>query len=199
MLFLALTTWFYDPSERPATWRIFFRGVLIGIPALLVWKLLSFAYNPAWGSFLLVLSFGLKYWLLPYALALGAWCIFYGWSKLDKACIKALTSFLCGFMSLFAIAFTMELWGNSFGAWLIALPLLTFCGIFIMPFAIRELACDYMPSGIRWILAILAIILVSASALALFFLRLEWLAILVTTMSCAGSALFVITKYKNGI
>jgi len=199
LLFLAITTRFYDLSERPAIWRIFFRGVLMAIPAVLVWKLFSFLYSPAWGSLLLGLSFGLKFWLLPYILAVGSWCILYGWSKLDQGCIKPLSSFFAGFMSLFTIVFTFELWGSRFGAWLIALPLLSFCSTFITPFALKELGCDYMPSGIRWILAILGIILAAAFTLALYFLRLEWLAILMTIGFCSACSLFVIKKHTGGL
>lgn len=199
LLFLAILSWFFSTAERPAAWRIFFRGALMAIPAALVWKLLSFTYNPAWGSFLLALTFCLKFWLIPYALAIGSWCILYGWSKLDQGCMKPLSSFFAGFMSVFAIVFTFGLWKNSYGAWLLALPLLSICTTFIIPFAIKELACDYMPSGIRWILAILGVMAAASITLAMFFLRLEWLAIVCTALFCGGCSLFVIERYKRGL
>ncbi len=184
---LGLTAWFQDPSRAGHTLRMALRGALLAVPAILLWLLLGFSYRPAWGSALLAGSFFLRFWALPYGLLSAAYALSCGYRGLERGNdFRQLAGFSFGFMSVFAVANAARLWGQPYFAWTLALPLLQLASVPFFAAMLEETVRDAMPDGIKWIAAMSGAFLASALALALLFLRLEWLGCLLAAGCAAG-------------
>lgn len=186
--FLGLVAWLWQPETKRQTYRMAFRGALLAIPALLIWMIFSFAYRPAWGSVALALSFLARFWILPFGLLAAAWALARGYRGLGRgADYRELFGFSFGFLSVFNIAHGSVLWGESYFAWTLVLPLLLLSSAPFFTAMLDETARDGMPDGIKWIAATLGAFAFAALSLALLFLRLEWLGALLAAGYAAGT------------
>lgn len=184
----ALMAWFWDPARRNETWRSFFMGALVSLPALLIWWALGFSYAPVWGSALLPLGFLLRFWVLPFGLMALAFGLTRGFRALSRGeDYRKLTGFTFGFMAVFNIAHAAGLWGESYLAWTMMLPLLLGASALHAPALLEECARDGMPDALKWVALMLGSHIVAALALAFMFLRMEWLGVILGLAYVAGT------------
>lgn len=185
----ALMAWFWDASRRNETWRSFFMGALLSVPALLLWLVLGFMYRPVWGSALLPLGFLLRFWVLPYGFMALAWILTRGMGGLARGeDYRKLVGFTFGFMTVFNIAHAASLWGESYMAWTILLPLLLAASALHAPVLLEECARDGMPDAVKWIGLMAVSFILASLSLSLLFLRVEWLGIILGLAYIAGAS-----------
>lgn len=173
-----------------ASYPTFVKGSLAGIPAVLAWLLFKPLFAPAWGSWLLVLTFLFKYWVLPFGLATAAYAALAGFRNLSRGGdYESTTAFFFGVLSVFGIAHTIESWGDPSRVYALLLPCLLAVSALAFPVPLEEAAKDGFPSASKHILLALAAFLVAALGAALFFLRFAWLGFAIAVLYMAGAGL----------
>ncbi len=188
LTFMAVSAWKFRGGG--AIYRSFVRGLVFGLPVVLVWTLLLPVFTPRWGSILLPLSFLLRYWLVPLGLSAGAYGLSAGFSGLTRGLdYERLVAFLFGSMTVVGFAQTIQSWGVRDPALTIAIPALAAASLLSVPYFIEESVKDGMPYALGHVAVILGGLLAASLAASLFFFRLEWLGAIVTILFCAGSTL----------
>ena len=84
-------------------------------------------------------------------------------------------SFTLGVMSVFSVAFAVANWKTPHPAYTLVLPILLTTGAMAYAVGFEETVRDGLPPGLKWLAGLLGIFILEATALALFFLRMEWL------------------------
>jgi hypothetical protein len=184
----SLCAWFWDSSQRERSHRLFLRGIIMALPMLLPWLLLKPLFTPSWGSPLLVLSFLLGYWLLPFILSTGAYVLARDLAGLERGLdFRPFLSFTLGFMAVFAVVHAVGSWNTVHPAYTLVLPALLVTSVMAYAVGFEETIRDGLPEGLKWLAGLLGIFILDATALAMFFLRMEWLGWVLTlslTVAC---------------
>ncbi len=164
------------------------KGLLSGIPAVLLWLLLKPFLAPVWGSWILVLTFLLKYWVLPFGLATAAYGLVVGFRGLSRGgdCEKA-TAFVFGVLSVFGAAHTIESWGDPSRVYALVLPCLLVASALAYPVLLEEASKDGFPAAMKQILFALAGGTLAALGASLFFMRFAWLGLIISLLFVAGA------------
>lgn len=84
-------------------------------------------------------------------------------------------SFTLGFMSVFSVIHAVASWDTVHPAYTLVLPVLLVTSAVAYAVGFEETIRDGMPEGLKWLAGLLGIFILDATALALFFLRMEWL------------------------
>lgn len=190
----SLCAWFWDSTQRERSHRLFLRGIIMALPLMLAWLLIRPLIAPAWGSPLLVLSFLGGYWILPFALSTVAYLLARDLSGLERGMdFRPFLSFTLGFMSVFAVVHGVNSWATVHPAYTLVLPLLLVTSVLVYAVGFEETVRDGMPAGLKWLAGLLGIFVLAATALALFFLRMEWLG-WVLALSVASACSFFAYK-----
>lgn len=189
--YLCFSAWFVPVAERSGVHRLFLRGFILGLPSVALWVIARPLFAPRWGSLLVALMFMLRYWILPFGLCIGSYALSRGLSGLRRGQdFQRFVGFLCGFMAVFAFAFAIEAWGEKNVAYSLFLPALLLSSGMAVPLPLEEAVKEGMPYALKWILAMVAGSFAAALCVSLFFLRLEWLG-LVLSLCFMGGAGFV--------
>lgn len=184
--FLAILAWTTGGSER--IWRAFSRGALFGIPSILLWSLVRPLYTPVWGSPLLVLGFLLRYWILPFGLTTLAYELSTGLPGLARGMeYRRFVAFTFGSMTMFGLAQTAATWGNPSRVYALLVPLLMVSSCMAFPWVVEEATKDGMPGALKHVTLIIFASAIGALAIALFFMRLEWLGFMLSVLFLAGT------------
>ncbi len=171
-----------------ASYPSYVKGLLGGIPAVLLWLLFKPLFAPVWGSWLLVLTFLFKYWVLPFGLAAAAYGLVVGFRGLSRgAYYEPAVAFVFGVMSVFGIAHTIESWGDPSRVYALVLPCLLAASALAAPVLLEEAAKDGFPAASKHILLAFAAFTVAALGAALFFMRFAWLGLIITVLYMAGA------------
>ena len=118
--FLAVMAW--TSRDRSSAMRAFVRGLLFGVPAVLLWMLLKPFSAPAWGSPLLFLSFLLRYWLLPFGLSTATYAVAVGFGPVAKGLeYERLFAYMAGSLSVFGVANGLASWSEPSRVYMLAL------------------------------------------------------------------------------
>ena len=177
-----------DPGQKESALRSVFKGVVMGIPGLLLWLPYALLVRPSWGSFALSLAFLLRYWVLPFGLMTGAYALARGFRGLERGTdYRAAVAFGLGFLSVFQAAHAVMHWADRYPAYVLVLPVTLAASAFAYPVLLEESAIDGLPEGLRWLAAALGGFFLAAVALALFFLKLEWLGLVLAVLYTAGA------------
>ncbi|MBN1519445.1 MAG: hypothetical protein JW923_05060 [Spirochaetales bacterium] len=183
----ALLAW--RRPESGNSYRMAIRGAILALPALLAWHLLGFAHQPAWGSVLLAGSFFLRYFFLPFALMWALYAFAGGLTDLRRGSgYTGCMLFALGYLSVFNVAHVVNLWTEAYVAFAVVLPVLRLSAALAVPALLEEAARDGMPDGLKWIAAAAGLTLAQALGLALFFLRVEWLGLILSAGTAALGA-----------
>jgi len=173
-----------------ASYTSYVKGLVAGIPSALIWLLLRPVFAPVWGSWLLVLTFLAKYWLLPFGLAATAYAVTAGFRGLGRGGdYGKVTAFLFGVLSMFGAAYTIESWGDPSRVYALVLPCLFVASALLFPVLLEEAAKDGYPGAIKQILLALGAFVLAAAGAALFFMRLAWLGLLISLLYMAGAGI----------
>jgi len=173
-----------------AAYPSFVKGLLAGIPAVLLWLLFKPLFAPVWGSWLLPLTFLFKYWVLPFGLAVAAYGLVAGFRSLSRGVdYEPATAFVFGVLSVFGAAHTIESWGDPSRVYALVLPCLLAASALAAPVLLEEASKDGFPSATKHILLALAACSVAALGAALFFMRFAWLGLIVSLLYIAGAGL----------
>lgn len=192
----ALSAWFPKADPKPFSKAVL--GFVAGLPAALVWFLARGLYEPAYGGALLVLSFTLRYFLVPGLLYAAALALTLGFRSLERGTgYRDLVNFSLGFYAALSAVFALAEWGVHYYGYTLILPLLTAGTALGSPLLMEESVRDGMPDGIKWIAAALGAYALGATALALLFLRLEWLGLILGAGYAAGGAVMGIRKLSR--
>lgn len=184
--FLAILAWTSGGSER--VWRAFARGALFGIPSILLWSLARPLFEPVWGSPLLVLGFLLRFWILPFGLTTLGYELSTGLSGLARGMeYWRFTAFTFGSMTMFGLAQTVASWGNPSRVHALLVPLLMVSSCMAFPWVVEEATKDGMPGALKHVTLIIIASAIGAFAIALFFMRLEWLGFILSVLFMAGT------------
>ncbi|OHD81296.1 MAG: hypothetical protein A3J97_03290 [Spirochaetes bacterium RIFOXYC1_FULL_54_7] len=148
----------------------------MALPPMLVWLVTRPLFSPAWGSPLLILSFLTGYWILPFTLASGAYVLAKDLAGLERGLdFRPFLSFTLGFMSVFNLAYAICHWNVVHPAYTLVLPVLLVTSTLAYAVGFEETIRDGLPGGLKWLAGLLGIFMLDATALAMFFLRMEWL------------------------
>ena len=211
----------WSGARMSFVWMHFVRGLLLSIPAVAVWLVLKPLSAPVWGSPLLVLTFLFRYWLVPYGLAFavapfmvrnrpaghaGAELEDGGADSAGTATGGAdhgsagkfrMLAHLSGFMVLFALAQTLGLWNERNRVFALFLPvLLALSNVSISVLASRA-THDGWPYALGPVLAMVGWSFASALAVTAFFMRMEWLGLLLASALGTGVVWMVRTRYMR--
>jgi hypothetical protein len=96
-------------------------------------------------------------------------------------------------MSVFAVVHGVNSWATVHPAYTLVLPLLLVTSVLVYAVGFEETVRDGMPAGLKWLAGLLGIFVLAATALALFFLRMEWLG-WVLALSVASACSFFAYK-----
>jgi len=186
LMFVALVFW-TNRSAEPV-WRAAGLGLFMGIPAILLWMLIAPLYAPLYGSPLLVLSFFIRCWLVPFGLSILAYSLTIGLPGLArKNDYDRFLGFMAGSMTLFALANTVYTWGQPSRVLALLLPLVMASSVLAFPVFVEEAVKDGMPAAIKQIVFVVAGFTVAATGISLFFFRLEWLGFVLSVLYLAGT------------
>lgn len=188
LLFLAIAALKFRSGTT--SFPSYVKGLLAGIPAVLLWLLFKPLFAPAWGSWLLVLTFLFKYWVLPFGLAATAYVLLVGVRGLSRgADYEPATAFVFGVLSVFGAAHTVESWGDPSRVYALVLPCLLAASALAAPVLLEEASKDGFPSATKHILLALAACSVAALGAVLFFMRFAWLGLIISLLYSAGAGL----------
>lgn len=214
--FLALVAWYSMP--RALSLRLFARGALVGIPGVALWIILRPLFRPSWGSALLALSFFLKYWLLPFAAAITGFALSVGFrprAPRAKVPLGQRTApspapatagetgaspydrslpFVFGLLSVFALAQAVDAWGDPDMVTVIVMPLSTLVAALALPALLEDASRD---RPVPYALAGLGACVAASFGAASFYLRLEWLGIVLTTLFVGGVGTYGIWRFMG--
>ncbi len=166
----------------------YFKGLLGGIPAVLLWLLLKPFLAPVWGSWLLVLTFLFKYWVFPLGLAVAAYGLIVGFRGLSRGGdYEKATAFVFGVLSVFGAAHTIESWGDPSRVYALVLPCLLVASALAFPVLLEEAAKDGFPAAMKQVLVAIAGCMFAALGAALFFMRFAWLGLIISLFFIAGT------------
>lgn len=164
------------------------KGLLGGIPAVLLWLLFKPLFAPVWGSWLLILTFLFKYWVLPFGLAAAAYGLVVGFRGLSRGGdYEKSTAFVFGVLSVFGAAHTIESWGDPSLMYALVLPCLLVASALAFPVLLEEAAKDGFPAAIKQVLVALLGCTIAALGAALFFMRFAWLGLIMSLLFIAGT------------
>ena len=125
---------------------------------------------------MLILSFLTGYWILPFAFSTGAYVLAKDLAGLERGLdFRPFLSFTLGFMSVFSVAYAVESWNVVHPAYTLVLPVLLVTSAMAYAVGFEETVRDGLPGGLKWMAGLLGIFILDAAALAMFFLRMEWL------------------------
>ncbi len=187
--FLVLAAWTFRPDTSSN--RSFARGALFGIPAVVIWSLAGPLYPSVWGSPLLILGFLARFWVLPFGLTTVAYAVSVGFSGLSRGLdYERTVAFFAGSLSVFGIGHAVSSWGDPSRVYALVVPCLLVASAVAFPVLLEEAAKDGFPGALKYLALALAGFAVAATGTALFFMRLEWLGMLVSALYGAG-AVFV--------
>ena len=196
LCFLAVAAWTFRSGEWRG--RPFTRGLLFGIPAVLVWLLFRPLLEPAWGSPLLVLSFFCRYWLLPFGLSTAAYSVSVGFSGLARGLeYERLVSFMAGALSVFGLAHTVSSWGGASRVFALLLPAMLAASAVAYPVLLEEAVKDGMPGAVKYLALAVGGFALGALGVALFFMRLEWLGAILSALYVAGATVLGVRRLKR--
>lgn len=199
LAFFALSAWYAKP--RAFSPRLFARGVIVGAIAALIWFLAMPLFDPLWGSALLALSFFLRNWLLPFGLTLVGFWLAVGFGQGEprakvplgqkaapdlhdaSSLYERSVPFCFGSLSAVGVAQAISSWGQVDALIALILPLSTLLAALALP-ALLEAAARSRP--VPYALAGLAASLVASFGAAAFYLRLEWLGVVLTILFVGG-------------
>lgn len=166
------------------------KGLLAGVPAVLLWLLLKPLFTPVWGSWLLVLTFLFKYWVLPFGLAATAYVVIVGVRSLSRGVdYESATAFIFGVLSIFGAAHTIESWGNPSRVYALVLPCLLAASALGFPVLLEEAAKDGFPGATKQIMLAIVAFIVAALGASLFFMRFAWLGLIISLLYCVGAGM----------
>jgi len=196
LCFFAVAAWTFRSGEWRG--RPFARGLLLGIPAVLVWLLLRPLLAPAWGSPLLVLSFFCRYWLLPFGLSTAAYAVAVGFAGVARGLeYERLVAFMAGSLSVFGLVHTVSSWGGSNRVFALLLPAMLAVSAVAYPALLEEAVKDGMPGAAKYIAIAVGCSVIGATGVALFFMRLEWLGAILSALYVAGAAVFGVKRLRR--
>ncbi len=185
--FLVVMAW--TSRDGASAMRAFARGLLFGIPAVLLGMLLKPLSEPAWGSPLLVLSFLLRYWLLPFGLSTATYAVAVGLGPLARGLeYERLLSYMAGSLSVFGVANGLASLGEPSRVYMIALPCMVASSALAYPALLEEAVKDGMPDALKSIALAIGGFAVASLGAALFFMRAQWLGFIVSLLYTAGAA-----------
>ena len=187
LTFLSVMAW--TSRDSSSAMRAFARGLLFGVPAVLLWMLLRPLSEPAWGSPLLVLSFLLRYWLLPFGLSTATYAVAVGLGPLARGLeYERLFSYMAGSLSAFGAANGLVLWGEPSRVYMLALPCMVAASALAYPVLLEEAVKDGMPDALKSIALAVGGFAVASLGAAFFYSRLAWLGFIVTLFYVIGAA-----------
>jgi len=196
LCFFTVAAWTFRSGEWRG--RPFARGLLFGIPAVLVWLLFRPILAPTWGSPLLVLSFFARYWLLPFGLSTATYYVAVGFNGLARGMeYERLVSFMAGSLSVFGLAHTVLSWGDSNRVYALLIPAMLAASAVAYPVLLEEAVKDGMPGAMKYLAIAIACFIVAALGVALFFMRMEWLGAILSALYVAGAAILGVKRLKR--
>lgn len=214
--FLALAAWY--PRPLALSLRLFARGALVGIPGLLLWLLARPLFQPLWGGALLAFSFFLKYWLFPFASAVAGFALAVGLKRRaprakvplgqkvappvdSQASDTAAPSlyeralpFVFGSLSVFVLAQAIGAWAKPDAVTVIVLPLSTLVAALALPALLEDASRD---RPVLYALAGLGACVAASFGAASFYLRLEWLGIVLTILFVGGAGTYGVWRFMG--
>ncbi len=214
--FLALVAWY--PRPRAISLRLFARGALVGIPGMALWILARPLFRPSWGGALLALSFFLKYWLFPFAAAIGGFALAVGFNgRAPRAKVplgrkvappveaqasdtsplslyERALPFVFGLLSVLALAQAINAWGDPDAVTVIVLPLSTLVAALALPALLADASRD---RPVLYALAGLGACVTASFGAASFYLRLEWLGVALTILFIGGVGTYGIWRFMG--
>lgn len=187
--FLAVMAW--TSRDSASAMRAFARGLLFGVPAVLLWILLKPLSEPAWGSPLLFLSFLLRYWLLPFGLGTATYSVAVGFGPVAKGLeYERLFAYMAGSLSVFGVANGLSSWSEPSRIYMLALPCMVAASALAYPVLLEEAVKDGMPDALKSVALAVGAFIVASLGVAFFYSRLAWLGFIVTILYTAGAAFF---------
>jgi hypothetical protein len=193
--YLALAAWFWDAPLQDRSGRMFIRGIVLSLPALLIWHFSSRLLPPGWGSAWLWVHFSVVLWVIPLLLCTGAYALVRNLSGMERGTdFKPFVAFTFGFMTSFCIALAIRYWSIRLPAYTVVLPILTVTGCLVYASAFEEAIKDNLPKGLLWIGLIITVLGINGLAMAMFFLRLEWLGWVLAGASSGPSLYFAFRR-----
>lgn len=152
-------------------------------------------FTPVWGSGLLILCFLGEYWLIPFGLTSLAYALALGFSRLQrKGGYEQAVAFIAGSMSVFGVSHSIMSWGDPSRVYAFVIPVLMLGSALAFPVLLEEAVKDGWPDAIKHIALALLGFFFASSAAAMFFMRLEWLGIVMTILYTAGCAVLGIRR-----
>ncbi len=177
-----------DVPFRSSRFQSFIKGLLFGVPAVLFWLIAKPLLAPVWGSWLLILTFMVRYWLLPFGLAAAAYAVAVGFKGLSRGGgYEQLVAFFFGVLSVFGVAHTIASWGDPSRVFALVIPCLLAASALAVPVLLEEAAKDGFPDASKQIALAVIAFSVAATGAALFFMRLEWLGLIVSLLYVSGA------------
>ena len=205
LAYFCLSAW-YKPG--PFDTRLFFRGLLAGLPAVLIWLFLRPIYNPLWGSWLLLFSFFFKYWFLPFGLSVAGFAVFVGFSgkndevklplgyksvlpRINNDLYEKALPFGFGILSVFSVSEAVLSFNVSDPLLYLLLPLCLLAAALSLPLLIEEI------KNKSWLVlaAAIAALLLLSFGNALLYLRREVWGILISVLFIAASGFYGMLRF----
>lgn len=158
-------------------------GGLAAVLALLVRPL----FTPVWGSGLLILCFLGEYWLVPFGFTSAAYALAVGLPKMTKGSgYENAVAFIAGSLSVFGVSHTIMSWGNPSRIYAFVIPIMMLGSAIAFPVLLEEAVKDGWPDAIKQLALMLLGFSIASVGAALFFMRLEWLGVIVMVLYTAG-------------
>lgn len=177
---------------------MFLRGLIMALPSVLAWLLVKPLFAPAWGSPILILSFLAGYWIIPFGLSTGAYILARDLSGLERGLdFRPFLSFTLGFMTVFAVVHAVSLWNTIHPAYTLILPVLLVTSVMVYAVGFEETIKDGLPEGLKWMAGILCVFVLGATALSLYFLRMEWLGWVLALSVSSASGFFAFKRLQR--
>lgn len=166
-------------------------GIIAAALALLVRPL----FSPVWGSGLLILCFFGEFWLVPFGLTSAAYALAVGFPRLARSGgYENAVAFIAGSLSLFAVSHAIMSWGNPSRIYAFVIPVMMLASAIAFPVLLEEAVKDGWPYAMKHIVIIFLGFIFASIAASLFFMRLEWLGIVMTVFYTAACVVLGIRR-----
>jgi len=187
--YLTLSAWFFAQSKEERLSKYYGRGLLLGIPCLLVHLLLYRIIPEMPGGLLYIFRIWWERYLLPTGLAVGIYRLLHTFDETiqSKASLRRFMAFLFGYFTLFSVVFTLRDSGFLGPFSIFFSPVLSIAIIFITIYLLERIVTETGIHAALWISAAILVSLAFACVAYLFYARLEWLGGILALITLAVS------------
>ncbi|HSV56055.1 MAG TPA: hypothetical protein VLH39_02975 [Magnetospirillaceae bacterium] len=177
LAYLSVSAWFFVRRREEALARNYFFGIVLGLPCVLVHLLLYGIMPDTPGSYLLALRIWWERFLLPFALAIGAYRILstYEDAVRSDAALRRFMAFLFGCFTVLETASVIRYAAAPSPYVLFFHPLLAISGILAAVYFLERSVTEAGIYAALWTAAAVLASFTFTFAAYLFEIRLEWL------------------------